>query len=566
MHDAKPNPMFRWMPSLADVAFLMPLVFLFTRLEGVRTLLGDGDTGWHIRTGEWILANHRVPYADIFSFTKPGEPWFAWEWLWDAMFAWLYLHGGLAAVVLVNMLILCATSVLLYRLVNRRCGHPVLAIGLTVLALAGSTLHWLARPHLFTMLFVVVFLTVIEAYRTADLPVRAGRPGPAEVDAEAEGVGRGPGGPPYSLLLWLPALTILWTNLHGGFLAGIVILGIYGVGELARALVVSSSIERRSAIRAAIPYLAAAAGCAAASLVNPYFYHLHVHIWNYLRDADITRGIVEFQAANFQYGGAGYLEAMLILAVGAAIWHAMRKQFSDVLILAAWAHLALLVARNIPLFMFVAAPAVSVAMADWLRRLREAPVADWIRNVAASIEGIGKEIAPLERIGRFHVICVAALVAVALGMSSPSAGSMLKPEFDPKAYPERALAFVNHPGQRVFTHDEWGDYLIWRLAPAGGKVFVDGRSDFYGAKFSREYLDLLGVKYDWEQTLAQYGVDTILLPPNAPLSTAVKESAHWHVVYDDGSAIVFRATGAPIVGQQVSRGEQEVYTRGIHPL
>jgi len=237
-----------------------------------------------------------------------------------------------------------------------------------------------------------------------------------------------------------------------------------------------------------------------------------------------------------------------------------------VLILAAWAHLALLVARNIPLFMFVAAPAVAVAMADWLRALREAPIADWIRRVAASIEGIGKEIAPLERIGRFHVICVAALVAVALGMSSPSAGSMLKPEFDPKAYPERALAFVNHPGQRVFTHDEWGDYLIWRLAPAGGKVFVDGRSDFYGAKFSREYLDLLGVKYDWEQTLAQYGVDTILLPPNAPLATAVKESAHWHVVYDDGSAIVFRPAGAPIVGQQVSRWEQEVYTRGIHPL
>src|SRR5437016_2451541 len=105
----KPNPIFRLMPSLTDVAFLMPLVFLFTRMEGVRTLLSDCDTGWHVRTGEWILANGRVPDQDIFSFTKPGAPWFAWEWLWDISFAWLHRHGGLAAVVLVSMLVICLT-------------------------------------------------------------------------------------------------------------------------------------------------------------------------------------------------------------------------------------------------------------------------------------------------------------------------------------------------------------------------------------------------------------------------------------------------------------------------
>ena len=539
MSNAKPNPLFRWMPSLADVAFLMPLLFLFTRLEGVRTLLGDGDTGWHIRTGEWILAHRQVPYADIFSFTKPGEPWFAWEWLWDVMFAWLHDRWGLAAVVLASMLVLCATSALLYRLVNRKCGNPVLAIGLTVLAMAGGTLHWLARPHLFTMLFVVVFLTVIELAKQ----------------------GRG------KQLLWLPVLTILWTNLHGGFLAGIVILGAYGAGELARALVVLDSTERGSAVRAAVRYLATAAGCAAASLVNPYFYHLHVHIWSYLRDADLTRGIVEFQAANFQNAASGFLETMLILAVGAAIWYGLRKQFSEVFLLAVWAHLALLVARHIPLFMLIAAPAVSVAMAAWLRALRAAPVSAWIGNVAASIEAIGLEIAPLERIGRAHAICAAAFVMVWLGVTSPSAGSMLKPEYDTKVYPESALAFVNDPAQRVFTHDEWGDYLIYRLAPLGGKVYVDGRSDFYGGKFTREYGDLLNVKYDWERTLARYGVDTILLPPDSPLASTVKESSHWQVVYDDGSAIVFRLAGTPTAGHQVSRGEQNFNaTGGVDPL
>src|SRR5436190_22538910 len=94
------------LPSLTDFAFLMPIAFLFGRMDGVKTLLGDCDTGWHIRTGEWILANGWVPFHDIFSFSKPGQPWFAWEWLSDVLMAWLNAAGGLQAVVLASILML----------------------------------------------------------------------------------------------------------------------------------------------------------------------------------------------------------------------------------------------------------------------------------------------------------------------------------------------------------------------------------------------------------------------------------------------------------------------------
>ena len=60
MTETKTSPLFRWLPSLTDVAFLLPLILLFAGLEGVRTMLGDGDTGWHLRIGEWILAHHQM--------------------------------------------------------------------------------------------------------------------------------------------------------------------------------------------------------------------------------------------------------------------------------------------------------------------------------------------------------------------------------------------------------------------------------------------------------------------------------------------------------------------------
>src|SRR5258708_35802827 len=134
MTETKTNPLFRLLPSLTDVAFLLPLMFLFGGLNGVRTMLGDGDTGWHVRTGEWILAHHQIPRADVFSFTKSGQPWFAWEWLWDVAFAWLHQRWGLGGVVLVRLLAISLASAVLFRLVYRRGGDPLRVRCVTAIA------------------------------------------------------------------------------------------------------------------------------------------------------------------------------------------------------------------------------------------------------------------------------------------------------------------------------------------------------------------------------------------------------------------------------------------------
>ncbi|MGA2594471.1 MAG: hypothetical protein ABSH32_31620, partial [Bryobacteraceae bacterium] len=144
MPNAKTNPVLRLLPSLTDFAFLMPVIFLFGAMGGARTLLGDGDTGWHVRTGEWIMSHGRVPDKDLFSFTKTGQPWFAWEWLWDVVFAWLHQRWGMAAVVIGSLLIISLTSALLFRLTSRKCGHPLIAVAVTFLAVAGSSIHFLA--------------------------------------------------------------------------------------------------------------------------------------------------------------------------------------------------------------------------------------------------------------------------------------------------------------------------------------------------------------------------------------------------------------------------------------
>jgi hypothetical protein len=102
----------------------------------------------------------------------------------------------------------------------------------------------------------------------------------------------------------------------------------------------------------------------------------------------------------------------------------------------------------------------------------------------------------------------------------------------------------------VFTPDLWGGYLIYREYPRV-RVFMDGRSDFYGAEFARQYIQAMGVQVGWEKYLARYGVDTIMLPPDAPLAGALKQSGAWRLIYDDGVALIFRSAQAAALQLQL---------------
>src|SRR6185503_10789405 len=115
-----------------------------------RALLSDGDTGWHIRLGEYILETHHLPARDLFSYSKPGAEWFAWEWGSDVLLALAHRAGGLAGVVLLAAMLIAATSAVLFQFLMWQRSNVLVAVLVTLATASASTLHWLARPHLFT--------------------------------------------------------------------------------------------------------------------------------------------------------------------------------------------------------------------------------------------------------------------------------------------------------------------------------------------------------------------------------------------------------------------------------
>jgi hypothetical protein len=482
------NLLRRWfVPSLPDVFFCALLLATVAHPQGLRSLLSDGDTGWHIRAGELILQTGRVPVTDPFSFSRPQQPWFAWEWLADVVFAQTWRWRGLAGVAaLAGAVLALAATATLGRILGRGCG---LWIGLaaTMTIVSASSIHYLARPHVFSILFYTLALWTLTEDRD-----RRGR------------------------LVWLLVpLTALWVNLHAGFVAWLATLGL---------LVLFCGTQREwSGVRR---YGALAVLCSLASLLNPYGWQLHLHIVRYLNSPWILDHVQEFQSPLIR-SESTIVFALLLLATVALVPQSDR--FEAVLVLV-WGFLALRSARHVPFFAIAAAPVLASAIArSWARLAARASASSPLRI----FWDLAQEFGCHPRVSAWLPLSAAVVMAAV-----PAAG------FPEKIFPVQAVEWnlqqLTHAADmpRILTSDQWADYLIFRLYPQQ-RVFFDGRSDFYGPAIGSDYRKLLSGESPWRELLERYQFDLALLPHDWALSTSLEREPGWRLVYRDPVAALF---------------------------
>lgn len=474
-------------PSLLDVFFAVLLCAVLARPGTLEALLADGDTGWHIRTGEIVLANGAPPQGDPFSFTRPGQPWIAWEWLADVLFAGAFRWRGAGEVAAVGGVALALTATVLFgAILHRGCGLWV-ALASALAAMSASSIHFLARPHVFSLLLYAVALMLLRE----DLSHR----------------GR---------LVWMAVpLTALWANLHAGFAAWLATLGLLTLYRAARRDL--PGFRRYGGLTLA---------CLAASLLNPYGVRLHEHIAAYLDSPWILNHVQEFQSPQIRSEGAVVFAVLLILTLAASA----RADRFDLLLVMVWGFAALRSARHVPFFAIAAAPVLASSLARVWQRAAAHSTGD---SPVRVFWDLGRQFAADPRISLWLPVSA----AVALLTVSPSVG------FSPAVFPVRAIEQnlpVLAPGTgipRVLTSDQWADYLIFRLYPRQ-RVFFDGRSDFYGPELGADYRKLLAGENGWQDLMQRYGFTVALLPHDWVLSSELEQETGWHTVYRDSLAVL----------------------------
>ncbi len=526
------------MPSVRDLIF----IFLFwSLLSGPLSNrpLADPDIGWHIRTGELILQTHSVPRTDPFSSTMQGQPWFAWEWLYDLFLGILHHACGLNGVVwLCAALVATTFMILLSQLVQRGTGL-LLAIVLMLLAEAAAAIHLYARPHIVSWLFSLLWFVALEHWELSDQ-----RNAPRWL--------------PW-LRWFFPASMLLWVNLHGGWLFGMALLAVYIVAAFVESVHTKDAFAAIRAARRARAMAVAWLISALATLVNPFGWRLHVHIFHYLRDGYLMDHIDEFHSPDF-HGWAQRCFVLLLLLVlisfvAAAPGTRRKLRLSNLLVLLFAVYAGFYSSRNLPISsMLLALIAGPILWASFVSLAKSPGAWRWLRSVALRISNFSDRMSAQEMQLTGHLWPLAATAfALAICLQGGWLGSrqLIHARFDPEKMPAAAVDFLEHEaesqGQQpppVFSTDAWGGYLIYRMYPER-KVVLDDRHDLYGSDRIRRYLLLMHGERGWQDVLQGGQIEgqirIALLPAGSTLANLLRlVPQDWLIVYEDKVAVVFQ--------------------------
>lgn len=500
-------------PSVSDLLYLC--LFFWALANGVQ-FLADGDTGWHIITGNGILDTLSVPFSDPYSYTMPATPWTSHEWLAEVVFASIHRVAGLNGVVALTASVVAFTSFLLYRYLLKMGVGAFTSVFMTVIAALASSLHWLARPHIFSMPLTLATFIVLDEYNR-------------------EGKGR----------LWLlPAFILVWVNLHGGYILGIMMAFIYSGGNLVKWLAsgrADGELGKKAKSLTVISFLMLLAAC-----VNPHGPAILYFPFHLVGRAFIMDNIQEWLSPNFHTDRI--FEFMLILYAAIIITSKKRVDIIEGALLLLLTHMSLYSARYIPLLALVATPIVAsrasdVAMDVAGRFPKEGPINRASRLLAKK----SGEMALFERRFRTHLWIYASLAACfVIASRGGTAFDRQAMDFrhDKKIFPVDAFEFAvkNGINGRMFNNDGWGGYIIYKGYPAY-KVFFDGRSDMYGVPMLKEYVKVARAEKGFEGILDKYGVDWVIFSANTPLCQILEAGGKWRLVYADKTAdILLKAT------------------------
>lgn len=473
----------RWLlPSPADAACVL-FLFLASVVRGWQAINTDGDLGRHLRVGETILERGGLFYTDLFSWTMAGKPFVPYEWLSEVIYALAHRAAGIPGAIALTALVVAGAYLMLALLLRRLGVDPLLAFLVTVAAGLVGAFHWLARPHVFTLLGTVALLWILEA--------------PGERATRRPALGAVP-----TFLLFA-----LWANLHGGFLFGLVLVGMYLAGDVIG--------ERASLPRHAVVFVAALAG----ACVNPVGPALLGHVTGYLGKSFLVDMTLEYRSPDFHgWIGRAFL-AVLIAAVAGLALSRRRMSWPHLVVFLGCTAFALHSVRNGPLWALAALPLVAMHLdAEW----RALPAA-LLTRFRAAFESAERE----SGTGVWAGAAAAGLVLLALSGGGIGGVQLLERGFDPRVFPVEAVERLRREGfqGRMFNELSWGGYVLYAWPEQ--KVFIDGQTDFYGEALAGDYVRLRATASGWDALLTELEIDLVILPSEAPLAHGLHGDSGW---------------------------------------
>jgi hypothetical protein len=440
----------------------------------------DPDLWGHLKFGEEIYEKKEVPPYDTHSYSSPTARWINHEWLSEVAFYTVFRFTGGAGLLALKFLTGLIMAFLIYLSVQRDTKSFFLKLLFILLPFSVIGYGFATRPQVFTYLFFTLTLFLIGRFE------RTGR------------------------LWWLyplPAVFLIWSNLHGGFLVGLGVLFIYCLFK------VFKKGAKKSLILITVSSLAV-------TFINPN----GAALWTFLlKTLSAPRPhLEEWGRLAFSSYFIDYF-AISILTVTGLLFSRRKRSAYEVTILLVALIVSFLQNRHIVLF----AIPFAMYMPKYIDSITEGPLTGLERKFSAKTLGA--------------ILLCFSLVFLHGGLFTGKTDP-LKIEVPADKYPVGAVKFMkdNALGGNIFCFFDWAEMCIRELSPSS-KVFFDGR---YRTVYSEElidgYFDVLYGKRGYKEFLSKFPqTDIMLLHPFSKLAQEVSEDSEWIKVYASPIAVIF---------------------------
>jgi hypothetical protein len=489
----KSNLSLRLLPRIQDIFFIS--IFVAVLLLGQRMLNLDGDFPRHLLTGKYILENRTIPTTELFIYPYLNHPNVSHssEWLSDVIFYTIYLYTGLAGVVAFCAVLLASTFTFIYNKLSTRLSLRIPVLIIIAWGAAATSLNWVTRPHLISMFMMAIWLIWADDLRRGE-----------------------------KIPLWrFPVFMLLWSNLHGEFIAGILVLFAYSVGWVIDYLLdpasTSLSVGKNLWLALFLSMLV--------SLINPGGVGPWVGILGFVNNQYLMSRMLEANSPNFQSAEMRVLLGLLAFSVFLLAIKKNKLSAAQGLLLAGFSAMSLMAVRNIHLYGIVA-PFVLAETLDETRNIRLIERLEMtLRNVEDRLRGIFWPV--------ITVICLSAFV-----ITNSTMQKFL--QFSQPMFPVQAVEWLEkNPQQgRMFNDLDWGGYLALHLWPAQ-LTFIDSMADVTG-DVTLQYETAITLADGWQKIFEQHNIEWVIIESKSPLAQTLENEYHWQVLYRDTIAVVLK--------------------------
>lgn len=486
--------------SLKRIFFIFFLLLVFFLTFRPST---DPDLGWHLKTGELIL-ERGIPKTDWYSYTMPDYPWIAHEWLSDVITYQIFSVTGLLGLSFFFSLFLTIIFIILYSALPRDIDKEIkIFLILAAILVSAPVIFGGARMQYVTLMGFALLTYFLVKWRAGKISTKK--------------------------LYWLPFIFIIWANLHGGFIVGLVLLFLFILLEWIRFLLKKKdfvfsqdniSLSFHDLKKATIFFFVSLA----ATLINPYLYRIYTEIYNTFTDRDAFNNIAEFLSPNFHspqfLNFLIYLLAIFVLV----IIYRKTPDFTLGILTLLFLAMSFRSIRNIPIFTILATLFIVPYIIPFWSAIKK-----HFRYASAFF---------------FFALIGFFLVVSFFRIFGTIGASFWKELYGVESgYPTVVAEHLKkHPlTGKVFNRYSWGGYLLYE--GVADKVFIDGRMAIWkkeGECVFCDYLKIKKIEPGWKKKLDKYKVDWIIIDRNSSLDGALQEDSDWEVYAADLYGIVYK--------------------------